>query len=123
MEYINGRGLASPVCQFITHIYQELDLLIIHRAIQRHTQPMSFVYVPAGEDTRFLPKGADQSGIAFEIHYTDFTHTGQSQILSGDVHNDGKPLSVPIVPEHQKAGILGKEILALNAVGARQIGG
>ena len=83
--------------QFITHIYQELDLLIIHRAIQRHTQPMSFVHVPAGEDARFLPERADQSGIAFEIHHTDFTLAGKFQILSGDIHDHGKPLSVEFV--------------------------
>ena len=92
--------------QFITHIRQKLDLLILHRAIQRHTQPMGLIHVPAGEDARFLTEGANQSGIAFEIHNTDFIIAGQSQILSGDIHNDGKPLPVPIVPEHQKAGIL-----------------
>jgi len=84
---------------------------------------MSLVHVPAGEDARFLPEGANQSGIAFQIHHTDFTLAGKFQILSGDIHDDGEPLPVPIVPEHQKIGILGKEMLALNAVGARQIGG
>ena len=123
MEYINGRGLASPVCQFITHTHQKLDLLILHPAIQRHTDPMSLIHMPSGEDARFLPEGANQPGITFEIHYTDFTLTGQAQILPGDVHNDSKPLPVPIVPEHQKTGIFGKEMLALNTVGIRQIGG
>ena len=84
---------------------------------------MGLVHMPAWEGAGFLPEGADQSGIAFEIHHTDFTIAGKFQILSGDVHNDGKPLPVPIVPEHQKTGILGKEMLALNAVGVRQIGG
>jgi len=107
--------------QFITHIRQKLDLLILHRAIQRHTQPMGLIHVPAGEDARFLTEGANQSGIAFEIHNTDFIIAGQSQILSGDVHNDGEPLPVPIVPEHQKAGILGKEMLALRTVGICQV--
>ena len=83
---------------------------------------MGLIHVPAGEDARFLPEGANQSGIALEIHYADFTLTGQAQILSGDVHNDGKPLPVPIVPEHQKTGILGKEMLADRAVIVRQIG-
>ena len=83
---------------------------------------MILVHMPAGEDARFLPEGANQSGITFEIHYTDFSLTGEFQILSGNVHNDGKPLPVPIVAEHQKTGIFGKEMLALNAVGARQIG-
>jgi len=69
--------------------------------------------MPAGEDTRLLPKGADQPGITFEIHYTDFTLTRQSQILSGDVHDDGKPLFAPVVPEHQKTGIPRKEMLSL----------
>jgi len=83
---------------------------------------MGLIHVPAWKDTRFLTERADQSGIAFEIHHTDFALAGQAQILSGDIHNDGKPLPVPIVAEHQKAGILGKEMLALNAVGVRQIG-
>ena len=83
---------------------------------------MCLIHVPAGEDARFLPERADQSGIAFEIHHTDFTIAGKFQILSGDVHNDGKPLPVPIVPEHQKTGILGKEMLADRAVIVRQIG-
>ena len=64
---------------------------------------MGLIHVPAGEDARFLPEGANQSGIAFEIHDTDFIVAGKIQILSGDVHNDSKPLSVPIVPEHKKA--------------------
>ena len=118
-----GRGLASPFCQLITHIHQKPNLLILHRTIQRCTQPMVFVHVPAGEDARFLPEGADQSGITLEIHHTDFTIAGQTQILSGDVHDHGEPLPVPVVPEDQKAGILGKEMLALNAVSVRQIGG
>ena len=53
--------------QFITHIYQELDLLILHACLQRHTDPMGLIHVPAWEDARFLPERADQSGIAFEI--------------------------------------------------------
>ena len=118
----NGRGSASSVCQFITYIHQELDYLIIHHTIQCHTQPMGLIHVPTREDARFLPEGANQSGIAFEIHHTDFTVAGKFQILSGDVHNDGKPLPVPIVPEHQKTGILGKEMLADRAVIVRQIG-
>ena len=109
--------------QFITHSHQKLDLLIFHRAIQSHTDPMGLIHMPTGEDARFLPEGANQSGITFEIHHTDFTIAGKFQILSGDVHNDGEPLPVPIVPEHLKAGIPGKELLALNAVGVRQIGG
>ena len=84
---------------------------------------MGLVHVPAGEDTRFLPEGTNQPGITLEIHYTDFTLAGKFQILSGDVHNDGKPLSVPIVPEHQKAGILGKEMLTGGTVSIRQVGG
>ena len=78
--------------------------------------------MPAGEDARFLPEGANQSGITLEVHNTDFTLARKTQILSGDVHNDGKPLPVPIVPEHQKTEILGKEMLADRAVIVRQIG-
>ena len=114
---------SSFSCQFITHIHQKLDFFIVHSSIQYHTQPMILIHVPAGEDARFLPEGANQSGIALEIHYTYFTIASQSQILSGDVHNDGKLLPVPVVPEHLEAGILRKEMLALRAVCVRQIGG
>ena len=107
--------------QFIAHIHQKLNLLILHRAIQCDTDPMGLIHVPAGEDARFLAEGTDQSGIAFEIHHTDFTLAGKFQILSGDVHNDGKPFPAPIVPEHQKAGILGKEMLSLRTVGICQV--
>ena len=82
---------------------------------------MGLIHGPAGEDTRFFPEGTDQSGIAFEVHYTDFALAGQAQILSGDVHNDGKPLLVPVVPKHLKAGISGKEILAGGTVRIRQV--
>ena len=83
---------------------------------------MGLIHVPAGEDARFLPEGANQSGIAFEIHDTDFIVAGKIQILSGDVHNDSKPLSVPIVPEHKKTGIFGEEMLAIRAVDFRYVG-
>ena len=80
---------------------------------------MGLVHMPAGEHARFLPERATQSGIAFEIHHTDFTLAGKFQIPSGDIHDHGKPLPVPIVAEHQKAGILGEEMLALCAVDFR----
>ena len=108
--------------QLITHIHQKLDLLIFHRAIQRHTQPMGLIHVPAGKDARFLPEGANQSGIAFEIHNTDFTFAGQTQILSGDVHDHCKPLLIPVVAKYQKAGIFGEEIFALCAVDFSYVG-
>ena len=108
--------------QRITHIYQKLDLLVIDSSIQYDTQPVGLVHVPAGENAGFLPKRADQSGIALEIYHADFTLAGKSQILSGDIHNDGKPLSVPIVPEYQKTGIPGKKCLACGAVSIGQIG-
>ena len=45
----NRRGSASPVCQLITHIRKKLDLIILHRAIQRHREPMCFIHVPTGD--------------------------------------------------------------------------
>ena len=109
----------SLFCQFIAHIHQKLDLLILYSSIQRYAQPMGFIHMPAGEDTRFLPEGTDQSGVTFEIGHTDLTLASQAQILSGDVHDHGEPLSVPIVTEDQKAGIFGEEVLALRAVSVR----
>ena len=63
---------------------------------------MGLIHMPAGEDTRFLPKGANQSGITFEIHDLCFALAGKFQILSGNVHDNSKPLLVTTVPEHQK---------------------
>ena len=77
--------------------------------------------MPPGENTRFFPERADQSGIAFEIHHTDLTLAGQAEILSGDVHNDGKPLLVPMMAKHLKAGIPGKKMLSGGAVGFLKI--
>ena len=108
--------------QLITHIHQELDLLILHRAVKCYGEPMGFDHMPTGEVVGFFPEGANQSGIAFEIHHADIAIIGKAQILSGDIQNDGEPLPVPIVPEHQKAWILGKEMLADRAVIVRQIG-
>ena len=83
---------------------------------------MGLVHMPAGEDSRLFPEGADQSGIAFQIHHTDFAVARKFQILSGDIHDDGKPLLVPVVPKHLKAGISGKEILAGGTIRIRQVG-
>ena len=102
--------------QPITHIHQNLNFLILYSPIQRHTDPMGLIHMPAGEDARFLPEGANQSGVTFEIGYTDLTLASQAQILSGDVHDHGEPLPAPIVPEHKKTGIFGEEMLSLCAV-------
>ena len=103
--------------QFITHIHQELNFLILHRSIQSHTQPMGLIHVPAGEDARLLPEGADQSGVAFEIHHLCFAIARQTQILSGDVHEDGEPFLIPSMPEHLEVGIPDEKILSGSAVG------
>ena len=79
--------------QFITHIHQKTNLPILNSPIQRHTEPMGLIHMPTGEDARFLPKGANQSGVAFEMHHTDFTLSGKFQILSGDVHDYGEMLN------------------------------
>lgn len=78
---------------------------------------MGLVHMPAGEDARFHAEGADQSGIAFEIHNTDFTITSQTQILSGNIHEDGKPLLIFRMPEYQKVQIPGEKIFSGDAVG------
>ena len=66
-------------------------------------------------------EGADQSGVAFEIHHTDFSLALKSQILSGDIHKDGEPLQIPLVPKHLKVAISDKKILAGGVVSFRQI--
>ena len=108
--------------QFITHIHQELDPLILHGPIQYHTQPMGLIHMPAGEDSRRFPEGANQSGIALQIHDTDFALAGQTQILSGNIHDHGEPFPVPTVPEHQKTGVLSKKMLSYSTVGICQAG-
>ena len=40
--------------QFITHIHQKLDLVILRSTIQRYAQPMSLIHMPSGDDTWFL---------------------------------------------------------------------
>ena len=121
MHCIQKNKLFACFRQFITQIHQNLDILILHSPIQRHGEPMGLIHVPAGEDARLHVERSDQSGISFEIHHTDFTITLKSQIFSGDVHEDGKPLLVPRVPEHLNIGILGKQMLAVRAVSVRQI--
>ena len=78
---------------------------------------MGLVHVPCGKDARLFPKRADQNRVTLEIDHADLTVSRQPQIFSGNVHNDGKPFSVVQVPEHPKAGILGKELLAGGAEG------
>ena len=84
---------------------------------------MGLIHVPAGEDSRFVPERANQSGITLEIHHTDFILVGQTQILSGDIHDHGEPLLLTVMTEHLKVGIPGKKMLSGGAVGVRQIGG
>lgn len=71
---------------------------------------MGLIHVPAGEDTRFLPERANQSVVAFEVHHTDFSLGGQTQILSGNVLDYSKPLLVPVVTQYMKAGMPGEKI-------------
>ena len=104
---------SSLFCQFITRIHQKPHLLILHRPIQCHAQPMGLVHVPAVEDARLHAEGANQSGVAFEIHDADLTLAGQAQILSGNVHEDGEPFLVAPVPERQKAGIPDEKMLSV----------
>ena len=78
---------------------------------------MGLVHVPCGKDTRLSPERADQNRVTLEIDHADLTVSRQPQILSGNVHDHGKPFSVAQVPEHPKAGILGKELLAGGAEG------
>ena len=78
---------------------------------------MGLVHVPCGKDTRLSPEKADQNRVTLEIDHADLTVSRQPKILSGNVHNDGKPFSAAQVTEHPKAGILGKELLASGAEG------
>jgi hypothetical protein len=64
--------------------------------------------MPTGKNARFFPEWANQSGIAFKVHHTDFPFTTQPQILSRNVHNDGEPFLICIVAKHLKVRISGK---------------
>ena len=72
---------------------------------------MGLVHVPCGKDARLSPERADQNRVTLEIDHADLTVSRQPQILSGNVHDNGKPFSAAQVTEHPKAGILGKELL------------
>ena len=102
---------------------KNVELLILHRAIQRYAQPMSLIHMPAGEDAGFFPERANQSGIAFEIHHADFAVAHQPQILSGYIHNHSKPFFVSGVAEHQKTGIPGEKLFSGHTVSIREIRG
>ena len=78
---------------------------------------MGLVYVPAWIDPRFSSEGIRQSGITFEIHYTDLTGFRKSQILSGNVHDDRKPFPALCVAKHLKAWTLGKQVFTGGFVG------
>ena len=78
---------------------------------------MCLVHVSCGKDAVLFPEIADHNRVALEIDHADLTVSRQPQILSGNVHNDGKPFSVSQVPEYPKAGILGKELLTSGAEG------
>ena len=80
---------------------------------------MGLIHMPAGVDARFYMERADQSGIAFQIHNTDFIFSLKSQILFGDVHKDGEPLLIPLMPKYLKVRIPDKEIFACTAIGFR----
>ena len=81
-------------CQFVAHIHKKSNLFILRRTIQHYGQPRSFIYMPAEEDAWFLPDGADQSGIAFQIHRTDFIIARQPQVLSEDIHAYGNSIKL-----------------------------
>ena len=83
---------------------------------------MGLIHVPTGEDARLHSERANQSGIAFQIHDTDFSLAGQTQILSGNIHDHGEPFPVSTVPEHQKTGVLSKKMLSYSTVGIYQVG-
>ena len=103
--------------QFITRIQQKQQRGIRGRSVKSHGKPMCLVHVPRGEDTRLSPERADQNRVTLEIDHADLTVSRQPQILSGNVHDNGKPFPVPQVTEHPKAGILGKELLTGGAEG------
>ena len=103
--------------QFITHIQQKHQRVIRCRSVQCHRKPVGLVHVPRGKDTSLFSKRPNQNRVTLEIDHADLTVSRQPQILSGNVHDNGKPFSVAKVPEHPKAGILGKELFTGGAEG------
>jgi len=79
--------------------------------------------MPAGKDARLFPESADHAGITLEIHHADLPVAGKLQILSGNIHQHGKPLSAPPVAKYLKAGIPGEKLLAGCAVSIRKVSG
>ena len=91
-----------------THIHQKRDFLIIHRTIQCHDQPMGLIHVPTGEDARLHSERANQSGIAFQIHDTDFSLAGQTQIFLGISMITANHFLFPLCRNTRKLGYLAK---------------
>ena len=83
---------------------------------------MGLIHMPARVDARLHTEGADQSGVTLEIHHTDFILALKTQILSRDIHKDGKPLWAPRMPEHKEIRIPGKKMLSNGTVGIHQVG-
>lgn len=107
--------------QLITHIQQKPDLVILHGTVQRNGDPVCLVHVPAGKDTRFHAKGTDQPGITFEIDNADLAISDQSQLFSGNVHENCEPFLLSAVPKYLKIWITDKEIFAGGMIGVFQI--
>lgn len=82
---------------------------------------MGLIHVPAVEDARLLPEGADQSGVTFQIHHLCLAIARQTQILSGDIHENGEPLFVLRMPENLKVRIPGEKMLTGGTVSIGQV--
>ena len=79
--------------QFITHIQQKQQRVIRCRFVQRHGKPVGLVHVPCGKDACLFPERANQNWVALEIDHANLTVSRQPKILSGNVHDNGKPFS------------------------------
>lgn len=88
------RLLRFSLCQLIAHIQQKFQLFLFRTAVQRNGQPMGFVHVIRWKNSRIFPEGADQPGIAFYIRHGNDFLTGKTQLLLGNVHDNGKPLPI-----------------------------
>ena len=103
------------------HLFQAIvDDVLIGGAILFLSENKESLYVGRiFVDSLYHKKGY---GIAFQIHDTDFSLAGQTQILSGNIHDHGEPFPVSTVPEHQKTGVLSKKMLSYSTVGICQVG-
>ena len=102
--------------RLVTHIQQHFDFVIWNTPIQCNGDPVIFAHVICGEETDFIPQGANQKWVTFEIDHIQKIFLQQSQLVLWNIHNDSKPLLIVAMPEHFIIGIFEPRIIAVRVI-------